>query len=206
MNVQVFVEGGGQKNQPGRKDLESSCRRAFSELTQKVGLTGRTPRFVACGSRSDAFHDFRVALRSRRRGEVKLLLVDSEMPVPESALVWEHVRQREGDGWERPNEAQESDLHFMVQCMEAWFFADINAVQSYFGNGFRSANLTTRPIEEIPKQDIANQLKAATRATPKGEYDKGRHSFEILRQIDARRIENASPFAKRFFNCLREVC
>lgn len=94
----------------------------------------------------------------------------------------------------------------MVQCMEAWFFADADTLREFYGDGFRNSVLTSRPIEDIPKQDIDSQLRAATRDTSKQEYNKGKHSFELLRILDVNKIESASPFAKRFFNHLRNVC
>jgi len=164
------------------------------------------PKFVACGSRSEAYHVFCAATQYRRSGDEKLLLVDSEFPILWGTPVWVHVRICAGNGWGKPNNVEDSELHFMVQCMEAWFFADVDALQSYYGNGFKTASLSTRPIEQMPPQDIVDQLKTATKSTTKGEYNKGKHSFDILRRIDLHKLESASPFAKRFFDHLRTVC
>ena len=92
----------------------------------------------------------------------------------------------------------------MVQCMEAWFLADVPALETFFGAGFRSTSLAKRDdIENIPKNDVFNQLDSATRASKKGAYDKSRHSFDILAQIDPAQVIQCSPFAKQLVDTLR---
>ena len=52
----------------------------------------------------------------------------------------------------------------MVQCMEAWFLADVSALENFFGAGFKAASLAKRDdIEEIPKLDVFVQLESASR-------------------------------------------
>jgi hypothetical protein len=56
----------------------------------------------------------------------------------------------------------------MVQCLESWFLADKAALEKYYGRQFMNDNLPGNPnIEEIPKQDVVDGLKAATRGTDK---------------------------------------
>jgi hypothetical protein len=94
----------------------------------------------------------------------------------------------------------------MVQCMEAWFLADKDTLAAFFGNGFNRGALPSNPvIEDVAKLDVMNGLKAATRhCGKKGEYGKGRHSFEILARIDPARVTAASPHAKRLVETLIE--
>ncbi|MGH9668301.1 MAG: DUF4276 family protein, partial [Bryobacteraceae bacterium] len=73
---------------------------------------------------------------------------------------WNHVRLCAGDAWERPQEASDDQIHFMVQAMEAWFHADKGALQHYYGEGFRQAALTSRPdIDNISKDDLFAAMK-----------------------------------------------
>ena len=91
----------------------------------------------------------------------------------------------------------------MVQVMESWFLADVDTLESFYGQGFRRRSLPANPnIEDIPKQDVDNGLVAATRDTSKGRYKKGAHSFKILESLDPARVMNASPHAKRFIAAL----
>lgn len=94
----------------------------------------------------------------------------------------------------------------MVQCMESWFLADPEAVASYFGQGFDSNALPKNPrVERVPKQEVLRSLDRAARPTKKKGYRKGAHAFSLLATIDPKKIENASPWAKRFFERLRAV-
>jgi len=198
--VKVYVEGGGDHN----KALQSESRRGFSEFFRKAGLVGRMPRVVACGGRRNAYESFRSSQENPGRNEHPILLVDSEAPVADQP--WDHVRLREGDGWERPAGASDDQIHFMVQTMEAWFHADKDELQSYYGQGFRPAALSQRlEVESIPKIDLFAGLKAATRSCIKGEYSKGEHSFQILARIDPARVRTSSPHAARLLSVLDRI-
>ena len=196
VRVTVYVEGGSR----GR--LATDCRRGFSEFFSKAGLEGHMPRIVACGSRDDTFKRFCVAMGDMRPAEIPFLLVDSECFVRVKYLPWQHLLTR--DNWSRPEDSQEDQAHLMVQCMEAWFLADVESLKSYFGHGFRSAAIPQRnDIENIPKDDILNQLESASRRSKKRVYNKGSHSFEILAQIDPERVIECSWFAERLIDTLK---
>lgn len=198
MKVKVYVEGGGDG-----KDLRTKCRRGFSSFFEKADVVGRMPQVIACGGRAKAFDKFCIALRARKDQEFILLLVDSEDPVAPGAGPWQHLERR--DRWEKPDDAADEHAHLMVQCMEAWFLADREAIAAYFGQGFnRNALPGRQEVEEVAKADLFDALKNATRQCRKGEYGKGRHSFDILEQIDPDKVRNASPHAQRFIDTLQE--
>lgn len=199
MTVKVYVEGGGDRN----KALLTECRRGFSEFFRKAGLEGRMPRVIPCGARRRAFESFRVAHENAGGVDFPMLLIDSEEAV-ETADPWEHVKRRTGDGWQRPSGATDDQIHFMVQAMEAWFYADKAKLQRYYGQGFRVAALSPRlDIDNIPKADLLDGLETATRGCSKGEYSKGGDSFQILFLIDPAKVRAASPVhAGRLFNVL----
>jgi hypothetical protein len=202
VTVRVFVEGGGDRN----KDLQTQCRRGFSEFCRKAGLGGRMPRIVACGGRQRAYEIFSAAYEAAGPDDFPILLIDSEAPVTETDP-WQHVKQRPGDGWPRPQEATQDHLHLMVQAMEAWFHADQEKLEEYYGQDFRRGALSQRgDIENIPKADLFAGLQRATKACQKGEYAKGRESFEILAAIDSQKVAASSPHANRLLHVLRRVC
>ena len=107
--MRLYVEGGGDSS-----TLKTACRAGFSEFLRKAGLRGYLPRIVACGSRTNAFDSFCTAVAA---GEEALLLVDSESAVgadcqrggAEEWRPWRHLRDRQGDQWERPPRAREQD-------------------------------------------------------------------------------------------------
>jgi len=200
VSVFLYVEGGAKGN------LARECRKGFSKFLEHAGLSGRMPRIVACGCRKDAYDDFCTAIND---GKKAILLVDSEASVAtsiENAEPWQHVKNRQGDGWVKPVNVTDDKLHFMIQCMEAWFLADEEALEAYFGQYFNKNSLPKRTdIEAIKKTDIYTALSQATRNTQKGEYGKGKHSFEILALIDPKKVRLTSPYADRFLAVLENL-
>ena len=194
MSVKLFVEGGGNS-----KVLKTACRRGFSIFIEKAGAKDRMPRIVASGSRDQAYDQFKTA--HVQQNEVAMLLVDAEGPVT-SADSWQHLESC--DSWIRPTRATNDQCHLMVQVMESWFLADREALANFYQQGFRPNALPGNPrqIEHIPKKNVEDGLDRATRATTRGRYHKGRHSFEILASLDPPKVANASPHAKRFIQAL----
>lgn len=199
--VKLYVEGGGKT-----AALKAGCREGITTFITKSGLENR-PRVVACGSRSDAYESFCTAIAN---GEDAMLLVDSETPVSEAYqqghdpaqwLPWSHLKQRKGDGWNKPTGSDDTDCHLMVQVMESWFLADRATLKAFFGDGFKENQLPapTRSIEGVMKEDLYRALGRATAACKtKAPYGKGEHSFKLLTNIDATKVATASPWAKRF--------
>lgn len=204
--MKLFVEGGGDSNQ-----LKTECRKGVTDFITKAGVSKR-PRIVACGSRENAFDSFCTEIKS---GNQAMLLVDSEEPVqagnqsgdPVAWKPWAHLKNRAGDGWDKPAGANDTDCHFMVVCMENWFLADRKTLASFFGDGFHQKSLPveTRAIETIGKAEVYTSLKSATRPSKLKEYGKGAHSFKLLSSVDASRVIAASPWAKRFIDELKKA-
>ena len=130
-----------------------------------------------------------------------VLLVDSEGPVTAGSGSWLHLEKH--DGWNKPAGATDDNAYLMVQCMEAWFLANKEALAGYFGDDFNMNSLPGRPeVEAISKRTIEAELKAATRQCKRGQYDKGSHSFQILADLDPHKVTEASPHARRFISTL----
>ena len=201
MNARVYVEGGGN----GNKALRAECRRACREFFQKAGLAGRLPRVVPGGSRKQRYDDFCTAFEILAKDAFAVLLVDSEDAVAEHAGPWTHLKNRRGDRWSRPAGATDEHAHLMVQCMEAWFLSDRDALSTVFGSGFRPDALPGQAsIELIPKKDVFAGLANATRGCRRRGYRKGRDSFEVLARMDPEKLTSASPHAARLVRTLRE--
>lgn len=75
--------------------------------------------------------------------------------------------------------------------------ADKNSLIDFFGQGFNANALPKNPdVEKIPKSEVFNGLKNATRNTKtKGKYGKGQHSFEILSRINPEKVRVSSKHA-----------
>ena len=189
VSVMLYVEGGGEHAR--------EFRRGLGMFIERAGAAGKMPRIVICGRRDNAFDKFRTA---HEYGEDAMLLVDAEEPVT-AVGPWEHLKGR--DYWNQPVGAKDAQCHLMVQVMESWFLADVDALESYYGQGFRRQALPRNPkIEDVSKLDVNNGLDQATRDSQKGPYSKGKHSFEILERLDPTKVMEASPYAKRLIEAI----
>jgi len=196
VNVDLYVEGGGDRNEA----LVTRYRKAFAEFFRRAGIQRGTLSIIPCGGRRHAYDAFRTAVTIA--GEHRpIILIDSEAPVTNPAYPWRHVANR--DRWARPRGVTNHQIHFMAQAMEAWFHADKESLKKYYGQHFKKAALSPRTnVEEIPKADLFNGLKRATKNCQKGEYSKGQHSFDILGRIDPSRVAAGSPHADRLLKAL----
>jgi hypothetical protein len=204
--MKIYVEGGGDTH-----FLRTGCRRGFSEFLRKAGLEDTLPQIVSCGGRYKAYDRFSTAVKNN---ENAMLLVDSEEPIdaifqqgkPDEWKSWEHLKNRKGDEWGKPHTAVGKDCHLMVQCMEAWFLADRETLQIFFGQGFNAAALPAvqNQVELIDKTRVYQSLENATKnCKVKAKYGKGEHSFKLLALINPEKVIAASPWAKRFIGELK---
>ena len=192
MSVTLYVEGGGSKG-----ETRTACRKGFQSFIKRAGVN-QSVRVVACGSRGDAFNSFE--REHRRGGKQAFLLIDADSPVTTQSP-WQHIQSNHG--WNRPRRTSDKQCHLMVQIMESWFLADVETLESYFGRGFRKQALPgNRDIEDVPKEDVETGLKRASHDTGPGEYNKGKHSFNILAMLDPEKVKKASPHADRFIKSL----
>jgi hypothetical protein len=139
--------------------------------------------------------DYKIALNTHRDA-FNVLILDSEGPF--------HARLLQQKGLPA---ATEQSVFWMVQAMESWFLGDIEALKAYYKDGFRDGACRLNPkIEEIPKQDVFEALKAATKDTKKGSYHKTGHAPGILARLDAQKVRRASTQCSRLFETvLREL-
>ena len=196
VSVRVYVEGGGDSR---RNDTATACRRGFRELFEKLGLPARRLSVIASGGRRQTYRDFCKAVR-QQTGDLIILLVDSEGPVVAPGA-WAHLHAR--DGWQPPADTTEDQAHLMVQCMEAWFLADREALTHFYGAEFLAGSLPGQPnVEQIPKPDLVPRLEHASEHTSKGPYHKTQHGFALLALIDPQKVRQASLHASRLFDVL----
>lgn len=197
----LIVEGGGDHNQA----LQAECREAFRKLQESAGLGGRLARVYPAGGRKAAYDLFCAELGRAGPGDSVVLLVDAEEVVT-AAKRWQHVKDREGDGWQKPAGTTEEDIHFMAVVMETWLLADPAALEQVFGDQFDQTRLPAWPdLEAVPKSAIYDVLRKATttKDKPHGAYDKGQHSFKVLKAVAAPQLQYRCPSAKAFFDHLR---
>lgn len=171
----IYVEGAE------REDLRRAAREAFSKLFAST-LGHRKPSFIFCGSRLEAFNQFKDHLELRR-AEAALLVVDAE-EVVDAPSRWEHVRARQGDGWLKPKGTTEAHLRFMSVVMESWCIADA---------------FPARPLKRIPKDEVFATLKK------RGWTKEGANSFLLVAKADVQLLVKRSPEFKALCERLREL-
>ena len=176
----------------------------FVSSSRNSVFPARRLSVIACGSRGQTFKDFRTAVR-QQAADFVILLVDSEGPLEGAVTSWAHLALR--DKWRPPAITTEDQAHLMVQCMEAWFLADQDVLGHFYGRGFLPSSLPHRPdIEQVPRVELLDALRQASRRTQKRTYHKTKHGFAILGVIDPQKVRAASPRAGRLFDVLiREV-
>jgi len=191
--IRIYVEGGGD----GRH-TKQAMRRGFSEFLGPLRKEARKHKIrwsvTACGSNESTLGDFSRALTSSPHA-VNVLLVDSEGPV--STTPWEHLRRM--TPWSIPS-LPDTQCHLMVQMMESWFLADVDAVEEYYGQGFQRNAIPKRPdVEAIDKEQVLQSLERAARATKKKTYHKIHDGSRLLECVDPDRVRSRSRHCDRLF-------
>ena len=201
--VRIYIEGGGES-----KDTKAFLRQGFSSFFKKLVQVAQSKKIkwniTLCGSRNNAFRDFKNALEDRPNAFI-ILLVDSEAPVKLKQRPWEHLKSR--DNWDSPAGVDETHCYLMVQAMEAWFMADIDTLKIFYGQGFKENAIPKNTnVEMIEKDLLERSLKAARRDTKsKGEYKKIQHASKLLEMLDVDKVRQASSECDRIFTTLTEL-
>jgi Domain of unknown function (DUF4276) len=193
--IRIYIEGGGDK-----KDQKDFIRQGFSKFFTPLIDLARSKRIrwniIICGSRNNAFRDFKNALQDYPEA-FNVLLVDAEASVKKNSP-WEHLKLR--DDWDKPAGVDDNNCHLMVQTMEAWFIADIATLKKFYGQGFKENAIPKNTnVETIAKNNLEPTLKTATDSTTKGEYHKIKHAYKLLKLLDVDKVCQASPYCDRIF-------
>lgn len=154
------MEGGGETSYQ-----KATIRTGFDEFLDEYKQKARSKHLrwslIACGSRDDAFRNFRFALKSHPNA-FNILLVDSEGPV-DGSNPREYLRKRD-PSWELPKGVEEDHYHLMVQMIESWIVCDPQTLHEYYGQGFQKNSLPkTKNIETVEKRQIEQSLEEATK-------------------------------------------
>jgi len=183
--VRIYFEG------------DRALREGFSEFFKELTATlGRAPKLIA--GKADPCGVFLLALDAHPTA-LNILLIDSEGP--DDGKLFESICQpREVDV------RSKNTVFWMVQCMEAWFLADAEALKKYYGNEFRENAIRGNPnVEEIPKNDVFEALRAATKGTRKGPYHKTKHAPSLLKLVRPALVKQASGHCRRLFESVPKL-
>ncbi|MGV3722662.1 MAG: DUF4276 family protein [Actinomycetota bacterium] len=205
--IAFFIEGEEDPNDSrDEMKLRKTFHKVFNALDNSAKLRGIRLQFRLYKSRNATYQKFCEAVAANKRGVYPVLLVDSEDPVPHAdplgdpEVCWRHLRNRPDDRWERPVGVEDEQCQLMVQAIEAWLFADPEALALFYKQKFRKQGLPNTPnVEEIPKSKHLESLEIATKDTQKGRYHKVRHLSPLLASLDMTKVRKRAPFCDRIF-------
>jgi hypothetical protein len=194
--VMLHFEGGEELALPLRTFIEKAepgVERAF--------------RCIYGGGRDETMKDYLDGLADDPRTP-RMLLLDSEGPFHNNILgeLDQHLAKRTGNKSSLDGER----VGWMVQLMEAWFLADVDALKAYYGAEFRESVLPGDPknVEAIRKDDVVRGLEDATRSTTKGKYVKN-HAPRLLDRLNPDIVRKASlncdGFLKKLASLVQRV-
>lgn len=191
--IRIYIEGDPQLRQRFRAFLNP-----LYEIARNQSIKIEPPKL--CGGREAAYKAFKAALKTHSDAFI-VLLVDSEGHLDHTP--WAHLKNR--DNWDSLG-TDDTHCYLMVQTMEAWLIADVDALRSYYGSGFQESAIPRNPnVEEIDKASLESALEIASRNTSKGEYHKTRHASQLLERLNVIKVRNASKECDRFFRKLAQI-
>lgn len=193
VNCSIIVEGGGTG-----PSLKADMAAGFRSFFEKIDPAMARPRLIRGGGRTQALDKFVTAWQSRKPGDIVMLLIDSEEPIPFGDSKLDHLVRR--DAWTaKPSDVAENDVFLMVCVMEAWICADRDALRTFYKGGFDETKLPpVQNLESVKRHLLYEKLAAATKnCKERKAYDKGDHSFELIGRISPE-VVTALPHGKQF--------
>ena len=198
-DVKIYLEGGGDA-QSTRADIRLGFHQFLHAVREAAQRNRARVDVVPCGSKVEARDKF---LASRRDSpEIhSILLVDSELPV--HSLPKQHLIANEQ--WHLGG-VPDDVVHLMAQVFETWLLADPEVLSTFYGQKFlRNALPNANDLETVPKQDVANVLRRATKHTTKEEYHKIRHASALLALISPDKVRRRCRHCDRLFRQVSAV-
>ncbi|MDX2246938.1 MAG: DUF4276 family protein [Bacteroidia bacterium] len=183
--VILFVEG--ESNSPN-----GDLRQGLAKLLEKK-LGGKLPSIKLGDGKSQTIKKF---LKNRLPCDLSLLLVDLDKPADEI----------EQDLKEYGLLLRRDDVFYMIQEMESWFLSQPEILDRFYGqdnNGKKvSDKLTQKNPIEYPHPD--EEIQRLTKHTKKGGYHKIKHGVELLKLLDAAKLEDDFNDFKRLITRINE--
>lgn len=195
--IRVYIEGDTkQKGKNADISLREGFHHFFGDLIETAREKNIKFRIIMCGSKFITFKDFLNAVKVYQESFVGFL-IDSDNSVDNETEKSFLQKQNSDWHWQNVNEEQ---CFLMVQIMESWFLADIDALEKYYGQHFnRKALRQSKNVEKIAKSDVETGLANATRNTQKGEYHKTKHGAKLLELVSSRKVRESAPHCERLF-------
>ncbi len=202
--VRLYIEGDTKQKGSGNS---ITLRQGFNEFFGKWAKEEKIKiqlQPILCGDRGKAVKIFLNDDVLYSEG-FAILLIDSEgeKNTSDNAKVF---LQKDFPNYDF-KKIKEIQCHFMVQAMESWFLADKEKLAKCYDNKFNEKTLPkNKEVEKIPKKDVIEGLKNATKDTRngKGEYSKGADSGKILGEIRPQKVIETARHCEKLFDSISE--
>lgn len=200
--VRVYIEGGAEGG-AADSDFRAGWKKFLKELHDLARANDYHSLEIVRGkSRGNTFNRFK-GHKNEYPNDLCVLLVDAETAVQDGVSVWDVVRRRGGDEWQRPSWATDSHLYLMVHFVETWLLTDQDALRTFFKQGFNHKPLPTTNLEGRSKEEIEQALRRATQTSSKGAYRHGQ-AHEIIGLIGQDKVKTLRH-GQRLFNDLSHL-
>lgn len=201
--IRIYIEGGGKgRNKATTVTFNKGFNAFLWELRKQARAKNIRWSLISCGSTDETYRDFERSVKSNKES-FNVLVVDADEAVADDETAREFL-QKKHKKWKLKN-IDDEQCHLMVQIMEAWFIADIDALKNYYGQGFnQNAIPKTINVEAIDKASVEIGLKNATRNTQKREYHKINHGCELLERVDSSKVRQAARHCENLFEVIRK--
>ena len=201
--IQIYIEGGAKgQDRAASVELRKGFAEFFGELIERAREKNLRFRSIICGSTEITCKIFTQA-KKNTPNDFLILLVDSDTAVDEKEkskiFLQNNPKLKKCD----LKAVEENQCHLMVQMMESWFLADVEALKNYFGKDFKENKLRkNKKVEEIAKSDVLDSLKEATKETQKGVYHKIQDGAKLLELINPQKVRAAAPRCDELFKAI----
>jgi len=200
-SLAIYLEGGGDTahtRDPFRRGMSVFLKPVVEVIRQRRLKW----RIIPCGGRRQAYDAFCDALFNEP-DVFNILLVDSENPVAINVSPWKHLKNRQGDQWNKPRGTNDEACQMMVACMESWFIADPQGLRKHYGAKFDMGKLPpAQRAENLTTIQIADALKQSVRNTNVRDYRKIRDGVKLLETINPAEVRKHCKWCDRLFKTL----
>ncbi|MDQ3179262.1 MAG: DUF4276 family protein [Acidobacteriota bacterium] len=204
MEIKLYVEGGGKgSHKRATIKLQQGFDSFFKKLKDAAQSRKISFRIIPSGNSQNTYEDFIRSVENSPQS-FNVMLVDSDDALAENESARDFL-QKKYKKWKLKKIADEQ-CHLMVQIMESWFIADVDALKKFYGQGFNSNAIPKNSnVETIAKSRVESSLKTAILKTNKSEYHKIVHGAKLLELINPQKICEAAPHCRELFKIITEV-
>lgn len=203
MEIKLYVEGGGKGS---HKRATIKLQQGFDAFFRDLKSAAREKRIsfkiIPAGNTQSTYDDFIFSVEHSPQS-FNLLLVDSDEAVAEDKTARGFL-QNKYKKWNL-QAVKDDQCHLMVQIMESWFVADVDALKSFYGKDFKEGAIPkNKNVETIAKETVEKSLETATAKTQKAEYHKIEHGAKILELVNPQKVRDAAPYCERLFKIISQ--